>query len=192
MFPLWLGGTKCSEKAKRAEEIGRPWRRVPTPLPSPWPGGCGWQGGTGGWCSGHTALACSEISCRNIHGQRLDGVSTPIPLKGRSGASLGLEFRAERTIHTHEDRIQIRWSWHWYYPVSPWPHGSKTASFLSSIPEPVSCFLALMGSCCHFVDFVLPWLFCVCVIRDGNHLKTASTWFKYLNHLQAFAYCYLY
>lgn len=52
--------------------------------------------------------ACSEISCRNIHGQRLDGASAPNPLKGRSGASLGLEFRAERTIHTHEDRIQIR------------------------------------------------------------------------------------
>lgn len=52
--------------------------------------------------------ACSEISCRIIHGQRLDGASTPNPLKGRSGASLGLEFRAERTIHTHEDRIQIR------------------------------------------------------------------------------------
>ena len=116
--------------------------------------------------------ACSEISCRNIHGQKLDGSSTSNPPKGGTGASLGFEFRAERTIHTREDRTQIRWRWHWDYPVSPWPRGSKTASFLASIPEPVSRFLALVGSCCHFADFVLPWLLCVCVIRDGYHLKT--------------------
>ena len=36
----------------------------------------------------------------------------------------------------------------------------------------MSRFLALVGSCCHFADFVLPWLLCVCVIRDGHHLKT--------------------
>ena len=48
LYVSLMAGTECSEKAKRAEEIGRPWRRVPTPRPSPWPGGCGWQGGTGG------------------------------------------------------------------------------------------------------------------------------------------------
>lgn len=42
--------------------------------------------------------ACSEISCRIIHGQRLDGASTP-NLKGCQGLpDLNLELKG--TIHT--------------------------------------------------------------------------------------------